>query len=83
MRRKDKDLLLSWLGVCRAKLRESASDLLGRGRSLVLSHESRTASVVKIKEALKPSVSILMQRLRENVHRTSRRMDRNKGQDAR
>ena len=83
MRRKDKDLLLTWLGACRAKLRESASDLFGRVRSLVLSHESRTASVVKIKEGIKPSVSILMQRLKENVHRTNRRTEHVKDQDVR
>ena len=83
MRRKDKDLLLSWLGVCRAKLRESASDLLGRVRSLVLSHESRAASVVKIKEGIKPSVSILVQRLKENVHRTNRRAEHNKDENVR
>ena len=83
MKRKDKDLLLSWLGGCRAKLRETASDLLGRVRSLVLSHESRMASVVKIKEGIKPSVSILMQRLKENVHRTNRRTERDIDENAR
>ena len=83
MRRKDKDLLLSWLGTCRAKLRESATELLGRVRSQVLSHESRTVSVMKIKEGIKPSVNILMQRLRENVHRTNRRTEHVKDQDVR
>ena len=83
MRQKDKDLLLTWLGACRAKLWESASDLFGRVRSLVLSRESRTASVVKIKEGIKPSVSILMQRLRENVHRTGHKKEHDKNENIR
>ena len=83
MRRKDKDLLLTWLGGCKAKLRETATDLLGRVRSLVLSHESRTAGVAKIKEGIKPSVSVLMQRLKENVHRTNRRTERNMDENIR
>ena len=83
MRQKDKELLLTWLGACRAKLRESASDLLGRVRSLVLSRESRTASVVKIKEGIKPSVSILMQRLKENVHRTEHKKEHDRNENIR
>ena len=83
MKRKDKDLLLSWFGTCRAKLRESASDLLGRVSSLVLSHESRTASVVKIKEGIKPSVSILMQRLKGNIHRTEHKKEHDKNENIR
>ena len=83
MRRKDKDLLLTWLAGCRAKLRETASDLLSRVRSLVLSHESRTASMVKIKEGIKPSMMALMRRLKENTHRTNRRTERDMDENVR
>ena len=83
MRRKDKDLLLSWLGTCRTKLRESASDLLGRVRSLVFSRESRATSVAKIKESLKPSMSILMQRLKENIHRTGHKKEHDRNENIR